>query len=201
VSDAALGLRVHSGWATLIGIAEPKGAPVCLLRRRIELVAGTSENARQPYHAAQGLDLAKAARLIEKVREAAEERGHDELRKAAQELASQGAKVRACGVVAGGSATRPELAKALASHPMVHAAEGVLFREVAIAASRRLRVPVAAIPEKELGGEAERSLELGQAAIETRLLSYKKVMGAPWRKDEQQATLAAWIALVAHARS
>jgi len=192
---------VHSGWATLVAIGEPRKAPVCLLRRRIELVEGTTENARQPYHAAQGLELPKAARLIEKAREASEERAFKELSAAVDELKAEGAKVRACGVVVGGSSPLRELAKILSSHPMVHAAEGVLYREVVIAAGRRLHVPVLAVPEKELAREAAQSLGLGAAVIEERVLAYKKVMGAPWRKDEQQATLAAWLALVGHERT
>jgi hypothetical protein len=84
---------------------------------------------------------------------------------------------------------------------MVHAAEGVLYREVVIAAGRRLHVGVVAVPEKELAHEAAQSLGLGAAAIEERVLAYRKVMGAPWRKDEQQATLAAWIALVGRERT
>src|SRR5262249_9332155 len=61
---AAIGFRSHSGWATLIAISGPLDAPQVLDRRRIELCDPRDPHAKQPYHAAEPLEFAKAEKLV-----------------------------------------------------------------------------------------------------------------------------------------
>src|SRR5437879_9404520 len=62
LTHAALGFRAHSGWAALVVVAAPSRSPAVIVRRRIELVdLGIP---RQPYHAAQKLDLKEAEEVV-----------------------------------------------------------------------------------------------------------------------------------------
>src|SRR6202166_5474157 len=63
-ADAALGFRVHSGWAALVAVAGPLAAPAVLARRRIELIDDASPGGAQPFHAARLLPLDAAQRLV-----------------------------------------------------------------------------------------------------------------------------------------
>jgi hypothetical protein len=49
---AAVGFRVHSGWAAMIAVSLAKNVPELLVRRRVHLVKTFSYEYRQPYHTA-----------------------------------------------------------------------------------------------------------------------------------------------------
>ena len=57
IGQAALGFRVHSGWAVLVVLAGPVETPTILDRRRIEIADVEMEGSKQPYHAAERLNL------------------------------------------------------------------------------------------------------------------------------------------------
>jgi hypothetical protein len=58
---AALGFRAHSGWAGVVVVAGPR-SPTVIDRRRIELIGPGIP--KQPYHAAEKLDLKEAEKLV-----------------------------------------------------------------------------------------------------------------------------------------
>src|SRR2546426_8134359 len=69
LKHAALGFRAHSGWAALVVVAAPSRSPAVIDRRRIELVDPGIP--KQPYHAAQKLDLKEAEELVRRCTETA----------------------------------------------------------------------------------------------------------------------------------
>jgi hypothetical protein len=63
----ALGLRAHSGWAALVALGALGKELAVIDRRRLELVdAGDAAWAKQPYHAAEGLEPADARDVVER---------------------------------------------------------------------------------------------------------------------------------------
>jgi hypothetical protein len=80
-------------------------------------------------------------------------------------------------------------------HLRMHKAEGVLFPDALSRAATDCDLPLVAIRESELGTQAERILlvPLSRVTIDVALLG--KSVGAPWGKDQKDATLAAMIAL------
>ena len=73
--DAALGFRVHTGWAAAVVLAGPSTAPRVIDRRRFNLVEETDHDSVFVYHAAAEVDAAAAngssprrARLLEGAR-------------------------------------------------------------------------------------------------------------------------------------
>jgi hypothetical protein len=169
---AALGFRHHSGWAVMVAVS---GERELLLRRRVDL-CGPGVPA-QLYHAARELDLAAAERLVED--------GLVLARAAAgRAIADACAEVRA-EVVAVGLAAKarslPRLGSILASHPLVHAAEGELYRRAIAEAAEAAGMVVVHVA----GGDADPALvaELGRG------------VGPPWRRDHKEAAVAALVAL------
>jgi len=203
-ADAALGLRVHSGWAALIALSGPLATPAVLVRRRIELVDRDSPGGKQPFHAARGLPLDAAQELVGRALDGATRMARVALAAAAGELRRQGAGRIACGILQSAARPLPSLAAVLASHALVHTAEGELFRDAlaraaageGVAARGALRsLRVLRVMERELLDRCTARLGVAAADLERHLAELGRTLGPPWRQDEKLATLAAWLAL------
>jgi len=88
----------------------------------------------------------------------------------------------------------------LASHALIHAAEGEFFRSAVLQACSDNRLPVAGVKEKELLIRCWDELDIPRKDLEDHLAHMGRSIGSPWRQDEKFATLAAWLALAAALR-
>jgi len=199
LAAAAFGFRVHSAWAAQVAVAGPLAAPAVLERRRIELVDRTVPGGRQPFHAARLLSLDAAQELLGRSLDGATRMARDALAAAAGELRQQGHEVIACGLIQSSARPLPALAAVLASHALVHTAEGELFRDALAAAAGGQRLPVLRVKERELVDTSTARLGLAAGDVERHLAALGRALGPPWRQDEKLATLAAWLALAAFA--
>jgi hypothetical protein len=77
----------------------------------------------------------------------------------------------------------------------MHKAEGVLFREALAAAARHSNLKVVEVPAKTLDECAVQSLGRSSSKLAEGISSLGKSIGAPWSKDQKEATVAAMIAL------
>jgi hypothetical protein len=84
----------------------------------------------------------------------------------------------------------------LASHALIHTADGELFREAILHASARCGLTEFVIKEKGLLDGAGKAFRLEPAEILRRITELGRPLGAPWSQDEKLSTLAAWLALV-----
>jgi hypothetical protein len=191
-SEAALGFRAHSGWATLVVVAGPVPEPVVVVRRRVELSRRTP---RQPFHAAEGRPFAAAQALIRRSTDEATALAERAVEEAVAELRATGHEPVASGLLLAAGRPLPGLREVLASHALIHAAEGELFRDVLRQASRRCGLRCAEVRERELEERAARSLRRSAAELGGRLAAWGKALGPPWTQDEKRAALAAWLAL------
>ncbi len=187
---AALGFRAHSGWAALVAVAGPLSSPVVIIRRRVELADDSMP--RQPYHAAEKLDLREATALIRHCADRASLLARQALREAVAEVNSQGFKAAAVGILASSGRTLPSLPAILASHALIHTAEGELYRN-ALARAREL--PVTRIKEREILASAESVLGLPAIRLQQTISDLGKALGPPWTQDQKLAALAAWLSL------
>lgn len=181
----ALGLRAHSGWAALVAVAGTIDAPRVMERRRMVIADAEMPGSRQPYHAAAGLPLAQAEALVRSAVESSRALAVEALSATVQRLRSRGHEVAGCGVLLGSGKALPGLEKVLASHALIHTAEGATFRDVLVWAAKECRLPVTGVREKEL-----------DAASLQRIGPLGKLIGPPWTQDQKYATLAALLALV-----
>jgi hypothetical protein len=195
---AAFGLRVHSGWAALAAVAGPLAAPTVLERRRIELADRTVPGGVQPFHAARLLALDEARQLVGQSLEGATRMARSALAATAAELRRRGTEVIACGLIQSSARSLPDLGAVLASHALVHTAEGELFREALSTAATGLGLSVLRIKERDLLDRCAATLATATGAacdVERRLADLGRTLGPPWRQDEKLATVAAWLAL------
>ena len=193
-----MGLRAHSGWAVLVTVAGSLRSPAVLDRRRIVLADGVIAGSKQPYHAAEKLPFDRAERFLAQCRESSARLAAESVAQAVDDLARRGYKVAAAGLLLASGRPLPDLVGILASHALIHTAEGELFRNVLALASEHHGLPVFKVKERELAGHGATLLGVSAEELPGRLAAIGKTLGPPWRQDEKYAALAGWLALVSH---
>jgi hypothetical protein len=191
--EVALGFRPHTGWTAAVAVAARDGAPLVLDRRRLELT--TREVPVQAYHAAAGLSIEKATKLVLRAHEVARRAALAAMDELVGDLDAAGHVVVAVGVPIGQTMIPSDLSKILGSHPMLHAAEGDMFRQVLADAADDHGLRVAEIPARDLPTLAQRALSVDEARLRLLLTELGAAVGRPWRKDDKDATLVGWLAL------
>jgi hypothetical protein len=180
----ALGFRAHSGWAALVAVAGTIDAPRVLERRRIVIADPEMPGSKQPYHAAAELSFPQGEALVARAIESSRAWAVEAMSAAIKSFRSQGHEVAGCGIVLGSGLALPPLEKILASHAMIHTAEGEMFRDVLVWAAKECGLPVVVVREKSL-----------DAASLKRIDSLGKLIGPPWTKDQKYAAVAALMTL------
>jgi hypothetical protein len=198
-SPAVLGLRAHSGWAALVAVGGTAGAPQVLDRRRIEMA--DDPEAKQPYHAAEDLPLGEAQALLDRFARVARQRAAAGLGAALADLRADGYDVVGAIVLTASGKPRPGLEAILASHALIHTADGEHFRDALAFAGKQHRVAVARIREKDLAAQAARCLGQSAPALQATVTAWGKALGPPWTQDQKLSALAAWLGLALPAAS
>ncbi len=198
---AAVGMRVHSGWAAAVVMGGTSRAPRVLDRRRIVIFDAKIAGSKQPFHAAEGMELKKAEAHIARCKSSTRKMSRAAFGAMVKEMRAQGHEVIGCGLLLASGRPVGTLAEALASHAMLHTAEGQFYRDALREASEHFAVPVMGVREKELFVRAAETLCISEKEIRRRVGEMGKAIGAPWSQDEKLAAVAAWMVLKAGAPS
>jgi hypothetical protein len=195
MQSAALGFRAHSGWTALVALSVNKGAPCVLARERLHLVENFTYKFRQPYHTGERLPLDQARSFIALIEKQAKSLAYRAIRGLQKSLREQGYRVTRCGLVLASGRPLPSLPQILASHALIHTADGELFRRALLHASARSGLAGHAVKEVELLNQASQALRLKPNDLARRIAELGRPLGAPWTQDEKLASLVAWLAL------
>jgi hypothetical protein len=191
----ALGFRAHSGWAALVAVSGPSSSPSVCDRRRVELL--NPGVPAQPYHAAAELDFKEAEQLVKRSVDKVRLRAVQGVREVIDDLRKQDRDVVGCGILLGSGRPLTTLTATLASHALIHTAEGELFRQALVCAAQECGLPVTGVKERELFSVTSDRLLVPSNELEKRLADWGRALGPPWRQDQKYAALAAWLALAA----
>ncbi len=195
MQPASIGFRVHSGWAAAITVAGTVASPCVIDRRRMQLVRTFTYKLRQPYHTAEQMQLRAAAEFIKRVETEARDLARSGVDAMQERLASLGYEVVGCGLLSSSGRQLPALTQVLASHALIHTADGELFRDAIRDACKRYGLPILGIKERDLFNVAAKSFRLDAATLKGRLTELGRSIGPPWSQDEKLAALAAWLSL------
>ncbi|HUN62242.1 MAG TPA: hypothetical protein VMU53_09635 [Candidatus Sulfotelmatobacter sp.] len=195
MKNASVGFRVHSGWSAMAAVCLEKGGPKVLHRERIHLVEEFTYRLRQPYHTAEKMPLVEARKFIGQAQATAKAMAERSIRSLQKQLKQLNYDLHCAALLLASGKPLPELEMILASHAMIHTADGELFREALTRASVRCGLQVVSLKEKEVAAEAGQVLGLAEAAVSKRVAEMGRELGAPWGQDEKLAALAAWLAL------
>ncbi len=195
MNECAIGIRVHSGWGALVAVTGEPAAIEVINRQRIEIVDRKAAGAVQPYHFARELALHLAEKHIAKSAAAANQLAIDAMREVAERLRGRDYKVVRAAILLSSWRPDPTIEKILASHAMIHAAEGKFFRKSFGEACLALRIPIVGMLERDLEERAMSRLGKDTQRLKVRINGLGKTLGPPWTSDQKTATLAAMIAL------
>ena len=189
----AFGLKAHSGWAALVVIGKDRDEFSVLDRRRIELVE--EPWAKQPYHAAEGLERKAANDLIKRAIDTAQRLALGEMKAAVKRERDRKNEVAGCSVLVTTPMPDWNTDEILAVHFRMHKAEGVLFQNVLVQAAEKCKLNVLSVLEKELMAQALTQIGIPVDLLVKKIAALGKLVGPPWAKDQKDAALIALMAL------
>jgi hypothetical protein len=188
----AIGFRAKTGRAICVVLGGSPDAPTILAKTEISLVDIRIPETAQPYHVVMELPWEESQRRVQRFASAIERVAKKAVGDLIEQQTSFGNKV--CGVGIVGAPDR-DLARIGNFHIRAHAAEGVLFRNVLNLAAEANGLKWRLIPDRDFDRLIKS--ELGAKASRTRrqITELGKTVPAPWRADEKQAAMAAWLML------
>jgi hypothetical protein len=195
---AAIGFKAHTGWASAVVLGETDDGVEVVAKARIAMIDGFEAAAVYHRGLEGGLSAAEARPLVEA---AFREAGVVARKELAALAAAAGGRwtVRATAILSSGARPLPELEVILRSHPLVHAAEGELYREVLADACRALGLRVDRVPSKELASHAAAAAGMKEKALLARIAAAGAESGKPWAGEQRECALAACVALTGRA--
>src|SRR5215472_9273322 len=127
MKPCAVGIRVHSGWGALVAVCgEPINTEI-VDRRRVVIIDRKAPGSAQPYHYAKELELPAAEKFIAQSAAASAKLALAAIGEVVEQLGGRGYRMVGAAVLLSAGRPLPELEKILASHAMIHAAEGEFF--------------------------------------------------------------------------
>ncbi len=187
---AAIGFSVHTGWAASVSLAGPLRSPRVVDRRRLRLADSDDTLGAEVYHRAAQLSGAAAEKFVRESGKAAARRA-----RAAIESLRDSQPLVAAGVLLSAGKLPSDIAAILRSHPFIHTAEGVFYREALAAAAEACGLDVVRIPRRELPERFAAALGTDDAGARECLTTMGRVVGPPWARDQKDAAMAALVAL------
>lgn len=186
---AALGVRSHSGWAAYVVLAGDPKKPKIIARERMTLCDPGIKGSKQPFHEAEPMPFAEAKKFIARCTSSSLE-----LAKSAIDDVQRQTPVRACCILTASGRPLPGLEDILASHALIHSAEGEFYRDVVDQACSRRKITVRRVRERDMETELQK-LPISVAAAKARMAEFGKILGPPWTQDEKLAAFGAWLML------
>jgi hypothetical protein len=183
---------MHCGWGVLVAVNENVEI---LDRRRIIVANQAGPRGNQPYHYAQQLGLGDAEQFLVGYGAEACRLAEAELAKSVCDLNLRGYKPVGAAILLASARKLPALVNILAAHPLIHTAEGELFREAMRHACESLSIPATGMPEREIESRAKDVFGSSTPKLMAQLKRAGKSIGPPWNADHKCAALAACIAL------
>lgn len=179
----------------LVAVSGTHEAEEIVDRRRVTIADPKKAGAVQPYHFAERLELKRAEEHVARCATASQALAFAALREVAQQLEGRGYRITASCILLSSGRPLPEFSKILASHAMIHTAEGEFFREAFRKGLEQSGIPVTGIRERDLPAQAERKFGKAAAKLQERIAAMGRSLGPPWTTDQKSAALAACIVL------
>lgn len=192
---AAIGVSVHSGWGAVVAMAGQRGQEEVLLRRRVVIIDSKIAGSTQPYHYVVKKEIHAAETHLARCATESGRLAFETLARLTAELQDRGFLLKSAAILLSSARPLPDLEEILASHALIHTAEGEFFRQAFRSAFAKLKMPVTGIRTRDLDDSAAKAFGKSASAIQKRIDEMGRSLGAPWTKDEKTAALAAAIVL------
>ena len=199
-TGAALGFAPHSGWAAAVALGGSRDAPEVLARTRVEMADSRRPGSKQPYHAVEALGVKKAAEQLDRYMDAAQANAYAGIQTLIKDLGRTGWRITTLGILDSSGRKGGALDAILASHALIHTADGDHFRQALAAAAERSGLVASRIRVKDLEREAAVRLARPIASLRKAVIDLGRPVGPPWGADQKMAALLAWLLLPGESR-
>jgi hypothetical protein len=186
---AAIGIKAHSGWAAIVAVQGTYFKPKILARQRINLI-DPKDGICQPYHHAKQLEFGEAKKFLDHAAATSARFARGELVQLSQRIREGGYELTDSCIVLASGRPLPSLRQILASHPLMHAAEGEFFRGAIREACRELNVPNTGVVERKILEQSASKFGVDVPALKAHLNTLGRSLGPPWTVDQKHAFLA-----------
>lgn len=186
---------MHSGWGVLVAVSGDAESAEVVHRCRIVVMNASLPGGKQPYHYAANLPSLEWERHISETSALSTSIALAAITEILKKLINRQYRVTSSAVLMASGRALPSLPKILASHPLIHTAEGEFFRNVVIKACDELKIPVTKIRERELEERAKSAFGRSAAQISRKISAMGAILGPPWTADHKAAALAALLTL------
>ncbi len=188
----SIGLRAKTGRAIAVVLGGSIENPIVLRKTELSLTDTKLRATAQPYHEVMDLPWQQSQRAVRKYAAAIERTAKKELAKLIEEQQSNGRKIAGVGIV---GAPDRELGRIGNPHIRAHAAEGVLFRRVLDLAAQSNGLKWQVFSDRNFDEAMAGKLGAKYARVKHGLSDLGRSISPPWRADEKQAAMAAWLIL------
>jgi hypothetical protein len=195
LAPAALGFRLHTGWAAVVVVAGAPGKLEVPLRRRTELLPPGNSIPRFVYHKAAELPSHQAAELVRQAEIASRKIANIAIKEILDHIRSLNLVVKSAGIPCGSRQVPKDLSTVLGSHPMIHTAEGTLFQQAMTTACKANGLAVVTTREREVWSNAAAAWGMNELELHKQIDRLRKSIGAPWGGDQKTAAAFAVLAL------
>src|ERR1044071_1452795 len=195
MKPAAIGVRVHSGWGAVVAVAGQSGAEQIIERRKVVIIDAKKPGAVQPYHYVEEMELPAAERHLTSCSSESKRLAREALDHISSELLKRGYALAGTAILLSSARPLPDLDEILASHALIHTAEGEFFRQAFRHAFESLEVPVTGIRERDLDERSQQAFGKLATQVRKNIDGMGRILGPPWTRDEKTAALAAAIVL------
>jgi hypothetical protein len=193
--SCVLGFVPHSGWAAVVMLAGPAAAPRVLARERLVLSEPGLQGSKQPYHALAGVPLPEAQRQLERFEASATRLAVSALDVLLLRARADGMQLRAGGILDSSGRGGGTLAAILASHALIHSADGNHFRAALARGCEAHGLRVTRVAQRDLPARAAAVLRGTPQQLAQAVAGLATGLGAPWGADQKSAALLAWLLL------
>jgi hypothetical protein len=192
---AAIGVRMHSGWGALVAVSNSDGRVEILERRRVAMTIPGTPGANQPYHFAENLELPEAENFLGNCFATSRRLALAAVRNVLGELRGRQYRLVGSAMLLASGRPLPPLPKILASHALIHAAEGEFFREAFSKACEDLDLSVTGFRERNLEECVQTTFGKAATRMWQQISTLGRTLGPPWTTDQKTAALAALVVL------
>ncbi|HET8644458.1 MAG TPA: hypothetical protein VFO85_03140 [Vicinamibacteria bacterium] len=194
-APATMAFAPHSGWAAAVVLGGSGAEPRVLARTQIEMADPRDPESRQPYHAVEELAVEAAARRLHRYMAVAERMATAAMEALLEDVAARGHRVLSVGILDSSGRKGGSLAAILASHALIHTADGDHFRQALSAAAAHCRLAVSRVAARDLEARATAALRAPAGRLRDTVKGLGREVGPPWGADQKAASLLAWLLL------
>jgi hypothetical protein len=189
---AAIGFSPHSGWAAMVVIGGTMSQPALLARTRVALIDEKDPASKQPYHTVEFMCIEEATGRLDGYLSVATSMAQASIRGHVEALRKRGIQLRSVGILESAGRKGVSLSSILASHALIHGADGDHFRNALAVAAEQQRLVVHRIRGREIEAHASARLRKPANRLRDIVNDLGHAAGAPWGADQKNAALLAW---------